>query len=391
MWLFQSTTGVTPNFAGSPQSGGRSGNYAAVLPIKTSPVVTLRCDLSVLGTQTAKKLYVGFGLQNLSTGYAPDTGANRGARRFVTFLNAAGVSVITIDAAVEQGSDLMHLYIGQGSTTFAKYPLTSIAATVSKQTGTNYKGLAVDDWTYVEFMIDMVNNQFALHVEGTPQFLIGTSDELATYATTISDIKYVQFSGNGPSTGDNSVRETAVDDFYLADDNGSDLNTWIGPCRIFNVLPNYDYFLTSDEVWSNYGSAYSNLASNDGDNNFVTAAAINKKQLLSLSPKWANGTYSNISLTEDEYVAAVQINAVLRKTNFDGSVKPIYKSAPSTYTDLGPSKVVSSLTYGTKVFVSESNPVTNANWTLADITDSNQSTAPYTGFGIQIADPPPLP
>jgi hypothetical protein len=175
--------------------------------------------------------------------------------------------------------------------------------------------------------------------------------------------------------------------FDVIDTAGSGLNTWYGPCRVLTPALNPDSFLDSSDIWSADGRT--KLDDNDGDVTYVVSGTVGKKQLISCSTTPANG-FGSITIGEEEYIAAVQLNTVIRKTNQDTAIKPIYKSATSTYHDVGAGINLSgeqSLNYKTRLFVIPKNPATNAVWNLAEVVDGTSSNAINTGFGVELIAP----
>jgi hypothetical protein len=177
--------------------------------------------------------------------------------------------------------------------------------------------------------------------------------------------------------------------FNVIDPVGTGLNTWYGPCRIHTPALNADNFLDSNDIWSVNG--YLKLDNNDGDTNgsYVVSGTIGKKQLISCATTQAS-TSAVITIGEEEYIAAVQLNTVMRKTNQDTAIKPIYKSATNTYHDVGAGVNLSgesALDYKTRMFVIPKNPATNAAWALDAIVDGSATNAFNNGFGVELIAP----
>jgi hypothetical protein len=240
---------------------------------------------------------------------------------------------------------------------------------------------------YLEFKIDLVENEFTLRVNGIPKVVVATSSAESTYTTAISEIAAIQFHGNTNTATNN---DTYIDDFYLIDNTGDSSNAWLGPCRVMTPAFTYGNFPLG-EVWDSakQSSWPSDLESNNGDSSFVSSGTTGKKQLIGLMTTNLNLGANTIALSDDEYIAAVQLNTVLRKTNLDAAVKPIYKSATDTYHDLGPSIAIAGQpfeNYRSQIFVAHKNPATNTNWNLTEVASASP-TAANIGFGLQIVDP----
>lgn len=436
---------------------GRSGPTAIQLDaVNTGTQTKLQLDLSSFGSQAGKKLYVGFAVENLASLVAAR--GTTAPRRLVTFLNPAGAEVLQVDVKKETSTDLnMKFGVSQTGTQFAEYTLTNLYPTSETPTSTS-PAQVFRDWLYVEFEIDLVNNTFALRVNGIPKFVTSTTNNLSTFPTAISDIATLQFHG---TVGFNTV----IDDFYIADsfaaaglqatlsagsavvdlvNSGSTLgltvgqpisvvagsvgafnasgatiasisdsarfvvdanhatsgsvtfnvidnsasgaNSWYGACRILTPRINpAATFLTATEYWST--NSDTKLADNDGDatDSYVVTGTVGKKQLISCSNLDRYG--QPITISEEEYIAAVQLNTVIRKTNQNTAVKPVYKSNTNTYYYPGASVTITDLEYKTRLFISPKNPATNTTWELSNIVDSSASNSVYNGFGVEIVAP----
>ena len=175
--------------------------------------------------------------------------------------------------------------------------------------------------------------------------------------------------------------------FNVIDPAGTGLNTWYGPCRVHTPSLNPDSFLDSNDIWSANGNT--KLDNNDYDATYVVSGTIGKKQLISCST--VEPPFSTvITIGEEEYIAAVQLNTVIRKTNQNTAIKPIYKSAMSTYHDVGAGINLSgepALNYKTRLFVIPKNPATNAAWALNAIVDDSSVNVIRTGFGVELIAP----
>jgi hypothetical protein len=175
--------------------------------------------------------------------------------------------------------------------------------------------------------------------------------------------------------------------FNVIDAVGTGLNTWYGPCRVHTPTLNGDQFLDSNDIWSAGGNT--KLDNNDYDATYVVSGTVGKKQLISCST--VAGPYNTvITIDPEEYIAAVQLNTVIRKTNQDTAIKPIYKSATSTYHDVGAGINLSGtadLNYKTRLFVIPKNPATNAAWALDAIVDATSTNSINNGFGVELIAP----
>jgi hypothetical protein len=177
--------------------------------------------------------------------------------------------------------------------------------------------------------------------------------------------------------------------FNVIDPAGTGLNTWYGPCRIHTPFLNGDQFLDSNDIWSANGNAKLDNNDYDATNSYVVSGTVGKKQLISCSTG-APPFGATITIGEEEYIAAVQLNTVIRKTNQDTAIKPIYKSATNTYHDVGAGINLSgtaALNYKTRLFVIPKNPATNATWELAAIVDGSAANAINNGFGVELIAP----
>lgn len=375
IWEFVAGSGY--NFAGN--NNGRSGYSAARLATTSSPTTTkLKLKLDAFGAQSGKTLYVGFGVRYLQS--TPGTQGTTLPNRLLTFFNTAGDEVLQVSVKKEAANDIdMRLVIGQTGTVFAEYALTDLTFAASQQNSTPY--IYHDSWIYLEFKIDLVDNEVTLRANGIPKFVVSTSSAEATYSTPVSDIFAIQFHG---SLDNSDNVDVLIDDFYLADDSGSALNSWIGPCRV--LTPNFNSAsFPTNELWDPSKSVSSTLGTNDGDSGFLSSGTVGKRQIIGLATSTLN--IGTIDPNADEYIAAVQLNTVLRKTNLDGAIKPIYKSATDTYHDLGaPVSIDTAFTnYKTQIFVADKNPATAENWNTAEVAKSTSSNV--IGFGLQIVAP----
>jgi hypothetical protein len=147
--------------------------------------------------------------------------------------------------------------------------------------------------------------------------------------------------------------------------------------------------LDSNDIWSANGNTKLDNNDYDATGSYVVSGTVGKKQLISCSTTPTNG-FGSITIGEEEYIAAVQLNTVIRKTNQDTAIKPIYKSATNTYHDVGAGINLSGtadLNYKTRLFVIPKNPATNATWELAAIVDGSSANAINNGFGVELIAP----
>jgi hypothetical protein len=371
----------------SYSNAGRSGYGSANLKTSAAEKTVLKLKLDIFGEQSAKTLYLGVAIKNLQSAVGA-TGATL-PNQCVTFFNTAGNEVIQISVKKESATDTaMKIVVGQAGTVFAEYALSDFSF-IQVPEGADYY-IYNGSWVYFEFKIDLLANEFALRANGIPQPRLTALNETTTtldaavYPNTISEIAAIQFHGN---TNNANSFDVQLDDLYLSDSTGDTLNSWIGPCRI--LTPGFvNAGFSTAEVWdpAKVSSWPSALTSNDGDTNYVSSGTADKKQLVGFTTTNLNA--GAISVSDDEYIAAVQLSTVLRKTNLDTAVKLIYKSATATYHDLSPVQAIDAafVNYKSQIFVSEKNPATDAGWNLPEIASSVTSNTAI-GFGLQIVEP----
>lgn len=369
IWTY--VTGSQGTSAFSATASARSGYAGSSLVSNATTTPKLRFLMGQFGNATNKSIFVGFGVINLLSIAA--TRGTTNPSRFVTILDDTGAEVLQISVKKEtQGDTEMRLIVERAGVQFAEYVLTNVTVTAAGTGTTAYYNLA--SWTYFEFKIDLVNNVFGLRANGIPKPVNGTVNSDVTYTPAITAISAIQIHGSA-----NTAANMSIDDFYVVDSTGSSpMNTFLGPSRV--LMPNYGTTaLAAADMWSS--SWNSNLTSNDGDTTYVGAGTTGSRQMITLNTTQV-GNNAAYAVAGDEFIAAVQLNTVLRKTNLDNYVRPVYKSGTTTYTYFGAARTINNLDYASNIFIAEKNPVTSSTWAAADVQDTEDVI--NRSFGLEI-------
>jgi hypothetical protein len=314
-------------------------------------------------SQANKTLYLGFAVYTLYTG---DTVADALSPYHATLLRFYSETneQFRLDLDCSPGdTDKIGFTFKNASGTILSSPLILTNAVPVSNNARSYGYLTnYSTWAYVELKIT-INSSGAgsaeVRVDGLA--LQNSTGGVTVQLPTIANINKIRFCGNETS-------ETIIDDFYLLDNSGVSLNTWLGPTvKIFSptlVTTNADVTTTTTQEWDTVGSL--TLDSHNPDGDYLTTKTVNKTQFYVLS-----SSDDLFSIPETETVAAVQVRSIARETSLPAAYKQVFKpTTPGSVVDLS-AELDTAAYYQSATTILTANPATSSAWTTTALSTAH--------------------
>lgn len=339
-----------------------AGNGAIAHQGVSEPTITQKeLLLQNIGTHSAKKLYVGFGILNFMN--VVDESYTGPTPKLIEFYDSSGAAQFCINA--DNGITLT-----QASATVGSWPMTLPAACTNVIPNIT----AVASWLFLEFEIDMsvTPNKITLHIDGLTKNT-NTAGAYLELPVDVTNIHSLKLYGSIPLTFTVPWWEAncygfqgdqGFDDFYIIDDTGNAPTAWAGIDAV--VYPvNLNEGAPVVNQWGKYGNPGwdpSVLNSEDGDSSYMRAAGFNKTQLYPLN------TFAQPALGIE--IGAIKINATARNVSLPAAYDIIYRDTSNVSHTLQTVQLTNTTYTYTKV-VSTINPQTTEAWTFDDINNGH--------------------
>lgn len=337
----------------------------------TSPTARIN-----FGTHTAKKVYIGIGVQGWTVG-------DETMVKYLAFYTAPGAEAFSVwlDDGPEPAVQNACFTIKQGSSLIGSYRLTSATNTASStfdgrgtvivNSNLVQRRTTLNGWNYLEFEIDLNARTLAMRRNGMALYTQTGDALLLALPTNVLSLGALEISAAShpyTSTG-------LYDDLYIVDNEGGPTNTWLGPTATV-YSPAFDPGgPLSPEQWSGAGGNASTNAtifnSDNGDVSYISTTAFDRVQAhgITLSPTPSNA-----------WVAGITMATSARNVTLDSAYQQVYVPQFSS-TAYGLSGLINltGVTYIKTYNTVTINPATEQPWTVDDINNGT--------FGVKSVDP----
>ena len=164
-------------------------------------------------------------------------------------------------------------------------------------------------WTYIEFKAEIGNYDGSVRIRINGTQVVIQADDTQTQTAALIDQIDMNAAGR---------HHFYVDDFYLCDHLGVRNNNFIGPCKIYNLVPDADgYWGQWDPLGGGSHFIEVDEMPPEDDTDYVASASIGDKDSYSFSPLAVDdlilGTQLNLYARQEQLVGTHAITSLVRQ------------------------------------------------------------------------------
>lgn len=312
--------------------------------------------LNNFGVHSAKRFYIGLGVSNFGSGGAD--------RTFLRASDSTGAINLRVLLTNDQTNNVVKVDVYNVGTLLGTYLLPD----ATSQWGAPSRHLS--GWSYVEMEINMASspNTFAFRLNNQVRTSTANTDRF-DFNTDLTNISKLEFFGTNID-----YMGQAFDDLYIADNTGTQANTYLGtdtvvyPLNVTNdATPDPAQWTRKPHQW-NFNDS---VTTDDSDEGMIRTGLIDRTNLYTF----------NLNLDMDgREIGGLRVASTARKVSLDSAYNHVFKSQVNdlTYT-LGAKKTLTSPVYRGRTDLITINPATNLPWTRTDINNSK--------FGVKSESP----